>query len=119
MLENILKKDFLTLSEEVSKRMNEIASSLIEEIRVNDYEDMLFEARIGIVNRVRNGKIQRRHKVSNVSGYRFQDGRLVRMSPREQLNRKRAQRKGALKRKTKMGTSIRRRQISIRRRGRL
>lgn len=103
----------------VSESMQEYVSEAIEDLREDTGDDFLGEARFSIVNRVRGGKIQRRRKVSNMPGYRFQDGRLVRMSTRERLHRKMAQRKGAIKRKSKMGIALRRRKISIRRRGNL
>lgn len=110
------KEDFFQY---VSEAMQECASDLMEDIREETGDDFLGEARFSIVNRVRGGKIQRRRKVSNMPGYRFQDGRLVRMSTRERLHRKVAQRKGAIKRKSKQAIAIRRRKISIRRRGNL
>jgi hypothetical protein len=119
ILESIINRDIVEVHRLVTERMNSIAKQYVEMIRENDYEEMLFEKRFAIVNRIRNGKVQRRKKVSQVQGYRFQDGRLVRMSPKEKLNRKRAQRKGALKRKGKIGISLRRRKISMKRRGRL
>lgn len=121
LLEYIINKDILGVKKYVFEKMDNISKELIDSLReevVEMLHENLFEAgRFSIVNRVRGGKVQRRKKVSNVKGYRFQDGRLVRMSPREVLNRKRAQRRGAIKRKSKVATSLRRRKISIRRRG--
>lgn len=123
VLQYIINKDILGLNEYVHSKMDEVSKELVESLREEFTEmlhESLFEAgRFSIVNRVRGGKVQRRKKVSNVKGYRFQDGRLVRMTPREVLNRKRAQRRGAIKRKSKVATSLRRRKISIRRRGSL
>lgn len=118
-LQLVLKKDVLGLTEAVEAYMDSLAKNLVEAVREWDYDDIINEARFQIVNRVRGGKIQRRRKVSAVKGYRFQDGRLVRMSPREQMNRKRSQRKGAIRRRSKIATSLRRRKVSIRKRGAL
>ena len=113
----IFKKDILALKESVNAFMDSLAKSIVEEIRQESTNDRLIEARFTITNRVRGGKIQRRKKVSSVQGYRFQDGRLVRMSSREKLNRKRSQRKGAIKRRSTVASSLRKRKISIRKRG--
>lgn len=116
---HIYKKDILGLNEAVFNFMDNLAKNIVEAIREEHIDENIYEARFQIQNRVRGGKIQRRKKVSNVKGYRFQDGRLVRMSSREQLNRKRSQRKGAIKRRSKIATSLRKRKISIRKRGAL
>lgn len=97
--------------------MDNIARDMILCLQEN-YEE-LTEARFKVVNRVRAGRVQRRKKISNVKGYRFQDGRLVRMSPQEKMKRIRGQRKAKIKRKAKMARSLQRRKISIRRRSAL
>ena len=57
-------------------------------------------ARIKIVKvRIRNGKVQRRKKVSNVSGYTLRGGSLKRMTPTERRNRRMGQRRGKIKRR--------------------
>lgn len=129
MIKHIINQDFLSLQEDVHTQMNEISKYIIESIQENvedliweslmNIDNPLLEARFKIVNRVRAGKIQRRKRVSNVKGYRFQDGRLVRMTPQEKMKRIRGQRKAKIKRKAKLGRSLQRRKISIRRRGNL
>ena len=120
ILQKILEDRFVNLYEAVCAAMDELASDVVEDYRVDVVNDALEEAsRFSVVNRVRGGKIQRRHKVSNIKGYRFQNGRLVRMSSREKLHRTLAQRKGAVKRRAKINTSLRKRKISIRKRGAL
>ena len=69
--------------------------------------------------RIRNGKIQRRKKVSNVPGMTFRGGKLIRMSPAERRKRKLGARKGKMKRRGKMAMIKRKRQMSIRKRERL
>lgn len=49
--------------------------------------------------RLRKGKVQRRKRLSDVKGYTTRNGKLVRMSNKEKLNRKLGQRRGKLKRK--------------------
>jgi hypothetical protein len=66
--------------------------------------------------RIRNGKIQRNIKVSNVKGFKLTGGRLVRMSSMERLHRRRGARKGKVKRRSKMARTLMKRSRSIRRR---
>jgi len=80
----------------------------------------LDEARIKVVKaRVRNGKVQRRKKVSNVKGYTMRGGKLTRMSAKEKLDRKRGARKGKIKRKAKMARAMIKRKRSLRKRASL
>lgn len=66
-------------------------------------DEVLTEApRLKIVKfRIRNGKIQRRKKVSNVKGFTFRGGKLTRMSPAERRRRKLGARRGKIKRRAK------------------
>jgi ribosomal protein S27AE len=80
-------------------------------------EEQLDEARIKIVKaRIRGGKIQRRKKVSNVSGMTFRGGKLTRMSPAERRRRKMGQRRGKMKRKAKMTRTLMKRRRSLQKR---
>lgn len=84
---------------------------------VSEAVDDLIEARIRIVKaRIRNGKIQRRKKVSNVSGYTFRGGRLKRLSVTERRNRRMGQRRGKIKRRAKLSRSLIKRKRSLRKR---
>lgn len=73
--------------------------------------------RIKIIKvRIRNGKVQRRKKVSNVKGYELTNGKLKRISPTEKRNRKLGARRAKVKRrgekariKMKMKRSLRKR----------
>lgn len=117
MINHIFRKDFVAFQEQVNIFMETIAGDMIQCLQEN--VENLTEARFRVVNRVRAGKVQRRKKISNVKGYRFQDGRLVRMSPQEKMKRIRGQRKAKIKRKAKMARSLQRRKVSIRRRSAL
>ncbi len=66
--------------------------------------------------RVRNGKIQRNVKVSNVKGFTIRGGKLVRMSATERLHRKRGARRGKIKRRAKLARALLKRKRSLRRR---
>ena len=69
--------------------------------------------------RIRNGKIQRRKKVSNVPGMTFRGGKLKRMSVTERRNRKMGARKGKTKRRAHMRQAILKRARSLQKRKRL
>lgn len=81
-------------------------------------EEQLDEARIKILKaRVRGGKVQRRKKISNVAGFKLASGgKLQRMSPAERRNRKLGQKRGKIKRKSKMRLAIMKRKRSLRKR---
>ena len=66
--------------------------------------------------RIRNGKIQRRKKLSAVKGYTIRGGRLTRMSPIERRHRKMAAKRSKFKRKAKLRQSLRKRRLSDRKR---
>ena len=69
--------------------------------------------------RIRGGKVQRRKKVSGIKGYTMRGGRMIRMSAQERRNRKMAARKSKFKRRAKLGQALRKRKMSLRRRGSL
>lgn len=66
--------------------------------------------------RIRGGKVQRRKKVSGVSGYTIRQGRLTRMSAVERRRRKMGARRARLKRRSKMSLILRKRKFSLRKR---
>ena len=72
-----------------------------------------------IAVRIRNGKLQRRKKVSNVAGYAFRGGKLTRMSASERRKRKMGARRGKIKRKAKLAATIRKRKRSMLKRKRM
>lgn len=63
--------------------------------------------------RIRGGKIQRRKRLSNVKGYTWRGGKMIRMSNTERRNRKMAARKGKFKRRAKLSQSLRKRKRSM------
>ena len=73
--------------------------------------------RIRIIRaRIRNGKVQRRKKVSGVKGYTIRGGKLIRMSTSERMHRKRGARRAKVKRRAKMARAMIKRKRSLRRR---
>lgn len=72
--------------------------------------------RRSMVNRIRQGKVQIMHTVSEVPGFKVVNGQLVMMKPEERRKRKRAARITARKRSVKMAQILRKRNISLRKR---
>lgn len=87
---------------------------LIEEDDWDEETDKVSEAAVR-VRIIRRGKAVTK-KRSNKSGYKMMGGREVKMSARERISRKRAQRRGAKKRKAHMSQIQRKRKISFKRR---
>jgi len=84
-------------------------------------DDILSEAVVKFVTRVRNGKIQRRARVKAQKrpGYKLTGNRVVRESPTEKRNRHRAAIRAARKRRSKRSQSNRKRKRSLVKRARL
>jgi hypothetical protein len=98
----------------VNEKFNQIQERLANEIAEGNIQKI---GRTSLVRvRFRKGKIQRRVKKSAVSGYTIRGGRLIRMSPQERRRRSMAARRSKFKRKSKLRQSLRKRQISLRKR---
>lgn len=83
-------------------------------------DDMISEARVKIIKlRIRNGKVQRRKKVSNIAGYSLRGGQLKRMSVTERRNRRMGQRRGKIKRRAEKTRINMKRKRSLRKRSAL
>lgn len=67
--------------------------------------------------RIRAGKVQRRVKKSSVPGFTIRGGKMIRMSSMERRHRKMAARRAKFKRRAKMKQSLRKRRMSLRKRG--
>lgn len=80
-----------------------------------DPNHMVF-GRVGLVNRIRGGKLQWRHTVSEQQGFKILDGNLVKMTPQEMRHRRIAARIGARKRAGEIAKIIRNRNVSLRKR---
>lgn len=130
LAEAILSGDLVKARELLTVRLNEIFEEKLETRKLRivaedyDVDTDLLEAnvmRMGrtklIRLRVRNGKVQRRKKFSSVPGYTIRGGRLVRMSAQERMRRKRGARRAKIKIKTKRNQILRKRRISLRKRG--
>ena len=95
----------------VKDKLTELALDLLPEAVTR--RDM---GRKALVSRVRNGKVQINHAVSQVQNFKIVDGKLVMMKPEEIRKRKRAARIAARKRSTKMSQILRKRSISMNKR---
>jgi hypothetical protein len=108
----------------VNEKVNQIKIRLTAEMYGDDVEfEEVNEGNIQRMGRTklirvrfRKGKIQRRVKKSAVPGFTIRGGRLVRMSPQERRHRKMAARRSKFKRRSKLRQSLRKRQMSLRKR---
>jgi len=128
IVENILSNKLIDAQRLLEDKIYEILEDKLTEIKARIALEMfdLDEGNIQkmgrtklVKARIRGGKIQRRRKVSGVQGYTMRSGRMIRMSPQERRNRKMAARKSKFKRRAKLGQALRKRKMSLRRRGSL
>jgi hypothetical protein len=117
MAANDILEERITIA--LAKRLLEMKKAIAAEIIKEEVEEeeQLDEARIRIVKaRIRNGKVQRRKKVSNVKGYTMRNGKMTRMTPGERRRRKLGQKRGKIKRRAKMSRTRMRRKVALRKR---
>jgi hypothetical protein len=128
IVENILSNKLIDAQSLLEDKIYEILEDKLTEIKARMALEMfdLDEGNIQKMGRtklvkirIRGGKVQRRKKVSGVQGYTMRSGRMIRMSPQERRNRKMAARKSKFKRRAKLGQALRKRKMSLRRRGSL
>lgn len=82
-----------------------------------DEANVTRQGRLKVIKvRIRNGKVQRRKKVSGVKGYTLRAGRLKRITPGEHRRRKLGARRGKFKRKAKLSRIRTKMRRSLRRR---
>lgn len=94
---------------------NTVNEDLMVEETLDDLGLLSEGGRFKIVRvRIRNGKIQRRKKVSNVKGYTMRGGKLKRISAKEKRNRKIGARRGKIKRRAKLKKALAKRKRSLR-----
>jgi hypothetical protein len=90
---------------------------IIEEEVLDEAGNVMKSGRTKVIRvRIRNGKVQRRKRLSAVQGYTIRGGKMVRMSPQERRHRKMAARRAKFKRRAKLRQSLRKRKMSLRRR---
>lgn len=114
--------DIVEAKEALIDRIEELVAEKLEQVEV-EIVDELDEGNIQKMGRTklirvrfRGGKVQRRVKKSAVPGFTIRGGKLTRMMPQERRNRKLAARRSKFKRRSKLRQSLRKRQISLRKR---
>lgn len=106
-----------SMSESVTAMLNKTAANLMESLLGEAYNaNKKTYGKVVVVNRIKGGKVQLRKKTSGAKGYKIKNGNLVRMSPNEIRNRKRAARIASRKRKQEMSKILRNRKISMQKR---
>lgn len=84
---------------------------------LNMSEQLNEAPRIKIVKlRIRNGKVQRRKKVSTVAGFTIRGGNMVRMSPAERRKRKLGAKRANIKRRSSRMQAMVKRKRSMQKR---
>ena len=102
------------IEELVAEKLEQVEVEIVDELDEGNIQKM---GRTQLVRvRFRKGKIQRRVKKSAVPGFTIRGGKLTRMMPQERRNRKMAARRSKFKRRSKLRQSLRKRQISLRKR---
>ena len=99
----------------ISETLMVRALATIEEITeaANDTKHHKHFGKIGIVDRVRAGKVQLRKKKSDAKGFKVHNGVIVKMDPSEVRKRKIAGRITARKLRGKQAQILRKRSISL------
>jgi len=72
--------------------------------------------RVAIVDRIRGGKLQIRHLVNEVAGFKIVDGQLVKMTPEEVRARKRGAKVAVRKRRGEQAKIDRNLHLSLQKR---
>lgn len=123
IIENILAENFIKAKEIFNIEMDKLVENKLGQLYQSMSNEM-FEShnvqklgRIRLVRaRVRQGKLQRRKKVSNVPGYTIRQGHMMRMSSQERQHRKLAARRSKPQRKAHLRQALIKRRISLRKR---
>jgi hypothetical protein len=102
------------IEELVAEKLEQVEVEIVGELDEGNIQKMGRTKLIRV--RFRKGKIQRRVKKSAVPGFTIRGGKLTRMMPQERRNRKMAARRSKFKRRSKLRQSLRKRQISLRKR---
>ena len=102
------------IEELVAEKLEQVEVEIVDEIDEGNIQKMGRTKLIRV--RFRAGKVQRRVKKSAVPGFTIRGGKLTRMMPQERRNRKLAARRSKFKRRSKLRQSLRKRQISLRKR---
>lgn len=115
---NILNE---SLKEIIKEKLNQVklrvSAEMYESIDLEEAKNVTKQGRTKTIRvRIRNGKVQRRKKMSAVKGYTIRGGKLVRMSAAERRHRKAGARKAKNKRRAKLRQALRKRRMSLKKR---
>jgi hypothetical protein len=115
---NILNE---SLKEIIKEKLNQVklrvSAEMYESIDLEEAKNVTKQGRTKTIRvRIRNGKVQRRKKMSAVKGYTIRGGKLVRMSAAERRHRKAGARKAKNKRRAKLRQALRKRSMSLKKR---
>ena len=135
VIDSLLAQEYTDFKQLIENRLRDLVSEKLNQVKLRlvaelyDTEDAIFDYEIEELSeanvqrmgrtklvrvRIRGGKVQRRKKLSAVSGYTLRGGRMVRMSAQERRHRKMAARRAKFKRRAKMQQTIRKRGRSLR-----
>lgn len=98
-----------TLYERAISAIKDVVSGIAEEFNAHHKQI----GKMGIVDRVRAGKVQLRQKKSDAKGYKVVNGQIVKMTPEEARTRRITAKISARKRRGKEAVIQRKRTISI------
>jgi hypothetical protein len=129
-IDKLLNNELVESKEVLDQYLNDLVDQKLNQIKLRLASEMfetsnISEAVRNIMKigrtktfrvRVRKGKIQRRKKLSAVKGWTIRGGKMTRMSPLERRNRKMGARRSKTKRRAKLGQSLRKRIMSLRKR---
>lgn len=108
LVKSIIEKNNIQVRNILEERIDELLQIKLRQLKESyaakmfmiEETDLEEAKRFRIVRaRIRNGKVQRRKKVSNVKGFTFRKGRMIRMSSQERRHRRQGQRRGKIKRR--------------------
>ena len=137
VIDSLLAQEYTDFKQLIENRLKDLVSEKLNQVKLRlvaelyDTEDAIFDYEVEEISeanvqrmgrtklvrvRIRGGKVQRRKKLSAVSGYTLRGGRMVRMSAQERRHRKMAARRAKFKRRAKMQQTIRKRSRSLRKR---
>ena len=126
LIESILCKEFVEAKDLLREKMEQLVYEKLDQKKEDLFRKICGPLAEGNVTRmgrtklvkvrIRNGKVQRRKKLSAVKGYTIRGGKLTRMSPLERRHRKMAAKRSKFKRRAKLRQSLRKRRMSLRKR---
>ena len=120
LLNNILSGDYISAKDVFEKLAKKLVEEKINQLKPKIMSESHNVQRLGRIRfiraRVRQGKVQRKKQLSNVSGYTMRQGKLTRMSSQERQHRKLAARRSKGQRKAHLRQALIKRRISLRKR---